>query len=95
VFRITHPRPQAGRQTALGLTFTDGVATADTIHPERALALTQHGYTITEPVDDSPFMDLSVKELRELAAIEGLDVPKRATKPELVAAFIAAGMESD
>ena len=48
MLRITHPRPQAGRQIAFGVEFVDGVATVESLHPERALALTQHGHTITK-----------------------------------------------
>lgn len=46
MFRVHHPRPALGRQSALGVDFVDGVATVDSIHPERKLALEQHGYTI-------------------------------------------------
>lgn len=46
MLRITHPRPQLGRQTDLGVAFIDGVATVDSLHPERELALTQHGFTV-------------------------------------------------
>mgnify|MGYP001553901316 CR=1 FL=1 len=46
MLRITHPRPQLGRQKDLGIDFIDGVATVDELHPERELALDQHGFTI-------------------------------------------------
>lgn len=46
VIRITHPRPQAGRQSALGVEFIDGTAQVESLHPEREQALTQHGFTI-------------------------------------------------
>lgn len=48
MIRITHPRPQAGRQTAFQVEFVDGLADVESLHPERALALTQHGFTITD-----------------------------------------------
>lgn len=48
MLHITHPRPQPGRQVFAGVEFIDGAATVDELHPERALALTQHGFTITE-----------------------------------------------
>ncbi|MFF3029143.1 hypothetical protein [Microbacterium sp. NPDC057944] len=46
MIRITHPRPQAGRQTSFGVEFVDGVATVDELHPERELALLQHGFAV-------------------------------------------------
>lgn len=46
MLRITHPHPEEGRQVAFGVEFVDGVATVESLHPERALALTQHGHTI-------------------------------------------------
>lgn len=46
MLRITHPRPQLGRQKDLGVEFIDGVALVESLHPERELALTQHGFTI-------------------------------------------------
>ena len=95
MIRITHPRPQLGRQSDLGVEFVDGVATVESLHPERELALKQHGYTVEEQPDGTPFFDLTVAELRELAKIEGIDIPKGAKKPEIVHAFLVAGMESD
>ncbi|WP_217183374.1 hypothetical protein [Streptomyces sp. AC495_CC817] len=53
MIRITHPRPQAGRQTALGVEFFDGFAEVTDLHVERERALTQHGFTIT-PVEKHP-----------------------------------------
>lgn len=47
MIRITHPRPQLGRQSALGVEFVDGVATVTELHPERERALLQHGFTVT------------------------------------------------
>lgn len=46
MIRITHPRPERGRQHALGVEFIDGVATVNELHPERELALVQHGHTV-------------------------------------------------
>lgn len=43
---IKHPRPALGRQNAFGVEFVDGVARVDSLHPERELALIQHGFTI-------------------------------------------------
>lgn len=93
MLRITHPHPQAGRQTVFGIVFVDGVATVEDLHQERALALTQHGHVIEDIPDGTPFLDLTVRELRELAQIEGIDVPKGAKKSEIVSAFLRAQME--
>ncbi|QPZ39704.1 hypothetical protein [Paramicrobacterium chengjingii] len=52
MYKITHPRPQAGRQTEFGVNFTDGVAFVDDLHPERLWAFKQHRFdvaTITRP----------------------------------------------
>lgn len=93
--RIIHPRPLPGRQTAFQVEFRDGVAQVADLHPERALALTQHGFAIETPDDEAAFLDLTVKELRELAKIEGLELPRGANKAEIVATFVRAGMEAD
>lgn len=94
--RITHPRPQAGRQHSLGIDFTDGTATVDTLHPERELALRQHGYTIeADPEVEAPFQAglgepivdltaLTIPELRDIADTEGVDLPPKARKEEIV-----------
>jgi len=94
--RINHPRPQLGRQRDLGLEFVDGVAIVDSLHPERELALRQHGYTITaDPEVEAPFQaalgeeiidltSLTVPELREIAEQEGIELPAKALKAELV-----------
>lgn len=50
MIRITHPRPQQGRQSAFGVDFIDGTATVEVLHPERELALIQHGFTVTRVV---------------------------------------------
>lgn len=51
--RITHPRPQAGKQTFIGVTFHDGFAEVDLRGKDiLAQALVQHGYTILHSLDD-------------------------------------------
>ena len=94
--RIIHPHPQAGRQIDLGVTFIDGVATVDQLHPVRELALRQHGYTIeADPEVEAPFQadlgepiidlhSLTVPELLDIAETEGVDVPAKARKPEII-----------
>lgn len=94
--RITHPAPQPGRQHALGVDFRDGVATVDSLHPERELALRQHGYTIEADLDveapfhaalGEPIIDLTaltISQLRDIAETEGIDLPAKARKPEII-----------
>lgn len=83
MIRITHPRPQAGRQTMFGIGFVDGVATVDALHPERELALTQHGFTV-EGCDIIDLNFLSKRELLDIAEVEGVDVSRRATRAQLI-----------
>lgn len=94
--RINHPRPQLGRQSGLGVEFIDGVAVVESLHPERELALRQHGYTITaDPEVEAPFQEalgepiidltsLTLAELRDIADTEGIDLPAKARKSEIV-----------
>lgn len=82
--QVKAPRPVQGRARAFGLVFHDGYAHPDQLGDEQAAALRQHGYTI----EDSPgFVDLTKltkPELLDIAATEGVTVPPRATKAQLV-----------
>lgn len=83
MLRITHPRPMAGRQTAFQVDFRDGVAHVDTLHPERARALTHHGFTI----EDDEFVDLetlTVAQLRKQAEKDGVVIPAKAKRAEII-----------
>ncbi len=94
--RIKHPHPQLGRifDRIGGIEFVDGYADVDlSDKPNLAAAYAMHGYTVAN--EGKAFFDLTVPELRELAAIEGLDIPKNAKKAEIVSAFMQAGMEAD
>jgi len=94
--RIIHPAPKLGRQIDLGVTFIDGVATVDHLHPERELALRMHGYTIeADPDVEAPFQEalgepiidlsaLTIPELRDIAETEGIDIPEKALKAEII-----------
>ncbi|VHM07206.1 Uncharacterised protein [Streptococcus pyogenes] len=79
--RIIHPRPELGRQEDFGVTFVDGVATVDELHPERDLALRQHGFII----DPAPIIDLTTMTKAELRALipEDQQPPSSATRDEL------------
>lgn len=89
---ITHPRPQQGRQKAFGVEFVDGVARVDSLHPERELALRQHGYEIAEEITGVRLEDLTVPELRDVAEVEGVDLPAKAKKRDIIAAINAADL---
>lgn len=88
--RIIHPHPAAGRQRFLGVEFRDGVATVDELHPIRAQALEQHGFTIEDEPAAISLDTLKARDLRDIAAVEGIDVPPRASKAELIEIITAA-----
>jgi len=86
--RIFHPRPQMGRQKFIGVEFRDGVADVAELHPERRTALLMHGYTIEDDAPESVNLpELSVAELREIARFEGVELPTRAKKADIIAAL--------
>lgn len=94
--RIFHPRPELGRQSMFDVEFIDGVANVDSLHPERELAFIQHGFRIEQDVEvEAPSQEglgeeivdlnsLSVPQLRDIAETEGVDLPSKARKPEIV-----------
>lgn len=97
--RIIHPRPKPGRQRALGVEFIDGVATVESLHPERELALLQHQFTIEKDLGvEAPFHaglgepiidlnSLTIPQLRDLAAQKGIEIPPTARlKAEIIEA---------
>lgn len=85
--RIIHPRPELGRQKALGVDFIDGTATVESLHPERERALTQHGFTILEEIEGVKLEDLTKAELLDIAATENVELPAKATKAEIIEAL--------
>jgi hypothetical protein len=102
--RINHPRPELGRQHDLGVDFTDGVAIVESLHPERELALRQHGFTIEADLDveapfqealGEPIIDLTSLTKAELRALlpEDAEVPKRVNHADLVALVAALPAE--
>ncbi|GAA3730131.1 hypothetical protein GCM10022239_03420 [Leifsonia bigeumensis] len=81
--RIIHPRPAQGRQKFIGVEFVDGFARVDSLDPIIEQTLLQHRFVI----EQEPTVDLealTVKELREIADVEGVAVPARASKADLV-----------
>lgn len=86
--RIHHPNPTLGTTLPQvgGVVFRDGVADVDlTGKPNLQSFYEQHGYEI-EP-DTVPLDDLTVRELRDIADVEGVDVPAKAKKSEIIAAL--------
>jgi len=81
MLRITHPRPEPGRQTAFQVEFVDGVASVESLHPERELALTQHGFTVEEIIDVNT---MSLARLREYAKARGLRLPKNTDREHIL-----------
>lgn len=86
--KITHPHPEPGRQEFIGVEFRDGVAFVDELHPERRLALTQHGATIEEELIldaiITPLSGLTKPELLKLAEDNNITVPSKATKAQVL-----------
>lgn len=94
--RIIHPQPVAGRQTAFDVEFVDGVATVEALHPERELALRQHGFRFEEDPEvvapyhgglGEPIVDLTtmtIAQLREIAEMDGVELPSKAKHAEIV-----------
>lgn len=103
---ITLPERLASTHLLAGIEFTDGVATVNRLgsHARRFLELT--GATVSEnaptPVVENPeaiaalqsdgklLTDCTVTELRDLADMEGIDLPAKATKPQILSAFLTA-----
>jgi len=84
VARITHPHPTLGTTLPQvgGVVFRDGIAEVDlTDKPNLRSFYEQHGYGIEEDVD---LATLTVRELRDIADVEGVDVPAKAKKSELL-----------
>ncbi len=98
--RITHPRPELGAQSDFGVDFIDGVADVESLHPERELALRQHGFIIeadadvAEPFQEAlgePIIDLEKLTRSELRAMlpDDTDMPAKASHRELIDAVAA------
>jgi hypothetical protein len=92
MFHIHTPEPVLGQSRFLDVDFHDGVAHVEELHPTREQALIQHGYTVVRELVGTKLEDLTVPDLRRIAVEEGLDLPKKAKKPELVAALEALPM---
>ncbi|WP_295851190.1 Rho termination factor N-terminal domain-containing protein [uncultured Microbacterium sp.] len=105
--RIIHPQAVAGRQEAFDVEFTDGVATVEALHPERELALRQHGFRFEEDPEvvapyhgglGEPIVDLTamtIAQLREIAEMDGIELPSKAKHAEIVEILSAATPNTD
>ncbi|RFA12161.1 hypothetical protein B7R22_17180 [Subtercola boreus] len=103
--RIKHPNPPS-KGTFIdrlgGLKFYDGYAYVDLADkPNLHAALIQHKYDIEYDVDDlftdqpeeitaTMLEDLTIAELRDIANVEGIDIPKQARKKAEIISAIEA-----
>lgn len=87
-----------------GIAFTDGVAVVESISPNVRTFLELSGATILEEPDavdpalirgEKLLTDCTVPELREIAAVEGITLPPKAKKDEILRAFVVAFHEED
>lgn len=85
MIRIAHPTPSPGRVKEFGVEFVDGTAIVDELHPERELALVQHGFAVITEVNAVPLEDLTVPELRQIAEHQGIELPSKALKQDIIA----------
>ncbi|MCW2165399.1 hypothetical protein B0I12_002554 [Microbacterium hydrothermale] len=101
MFHVHTPQPSTGTTTFLDVEFHDGVAHLEDLHPVRELALMQHGYRVETdrgPVEVYPegqggaYVDLNtltVPQLRELADADGVDLPAKARRDDIIAILSA------
>lgn len=105
---ITLPAHLASTHLLAGIEFTDGTAEVDRLgsHARRFLALTGATFGDSAPTDDALTVETmqigdrlltecTVPELRALAETEGIELPAKATKPEILHAFFEAFMAGD
>jgi len=105
---ITLPEHLASVQLLAGIEFTDGVARVDVLgsHARRFFDLIGAAIIDAPESDDDapltaetvivgekPLAELTVPELRELAKIEGIDLPAKALKPEILSTFVTSFKE--
>ena len=79
-------------QSALCPAKTKGRLRGRPLHPERELALKQHGFTVAEVIEGTRLEDMTVAELRDIAAVEGIDLPTKGKKADIIAAINAADL---
>lgn len=91
--RIIHHTPRPGTQTFLGVTFRDGVATLDALHPYTREALAFHGFTIEDTPEVKPaaetesgLVDLTALDKKQLLDMvpDGVAVSARASRDKLI-----------
>lgn len=87
MFHIHTPEPSTGRTKFLGVEFVDGVAHVEDLHPVRKLALIQHGYTVEHELVAETLESKTVPQLRAIAKQEGIDLPAKAKKADIIAAL--------
>ncbi|WP_131104027.1 Rho termination factor N-terminal domain-containing protein [Ornithinimicrobium sufpigmenti] len=90
---VHHPRPGYTGSARIGrttLAFKDGVAEAPEDLTRRRWE--RNGYRVTEQAQGNALEDLTVKELRELAAQRGIDSPTKVKKAQIIEAINAADL---
>lgn len=107
---ITLPTHLKGTHVLAGIEFTDGTAAVDRLgsNTRRFLEITGATFSDDETapstdaltietmqVGDKLLTDCTVPELRDLAKSEGIDLPAKATKPEILSAFLRAFMTEE
>jgi hypothetical protein len=76
----------------IGATITDSAEAIPTVSEISDIAAAR-GIDLT--IGDKLLKDCTVAELRDLAGIEGIAIPSRANKPEILHAFLTAFMDRD
>lgn len=89
MFHVHTPEPTTGTTTFLDVEFHDGVAHVEDLHPVRELALIQHGYRVEHELVGETLESQTVPQLRKLAEGEGIDLPPKAKKAEIIEALNA------
>lgn len=100
---IALPQRLATVHLLAGIEFVDGVATVDQLGSNTRYFLEFVGATIADSdaptpapdvdapavddADETPLAERTVAELREIADFEGIDLPSRATKAEILNAL--------
>lgn len=89
--KITLPPRFAKAPVLAGIAFANREATVTKLGTHARAYFAHIGATLTDPDEkpESPFAAMTSKELREVAAEHGVDVPRKASKAQLVDAIDA------
>ena len=93
-----------GDELAAGVLFTNGIATVPQLGANARKYFASIGASITDDasdpletlaIGDKRLIDCTVPELRELAQTEGIDVPAKASKRDILRLFLDAFTQED